>query len=361
MQSHQTAHFFKKTVVKDVQFDYLLYLPEGYEAQSDQKWPFILFLHGAGERGNDVNQVKVNGIPKEIDCDNKLPFVVISPQCPREEWWSQPLMVEALNGLVDQAVAELNIDTNRIYLTGLSMGGYGTWSLAAEYPERFAAIAPVCGRGNPEFANRLRNIPAWVFHGAKDDVVEPVYSEEMVAALKSCDANVTFTLYPDANHNSWDVTYANPDLYTWLLSHKKSDTTPLVIRPDQVSASTGDFSLAVDNNTGTRWESEWADDQSATIQFDAPTSLRKMQIIWEVAFGKSYDVLASDDGKDWTPVFSEPEGNGGSDTILFDPPITTSNLKIKFNQRGTKWGFSIWNIDLFANNRGQTGIIGVRP
>lgn len=345
--SKQSSRSFSKIVSKEIQLDYLLYLPKDYDESATNKWPFILFLHGAGERGSDLHQLLVNGIPKEAEREAGLPFVAVSPQCPEDDWWSNPLLVEALNALVDQMIADHNIDTNRIYLTGLSMGGYGTWSLAAEYPEKFAAIAPVCGRGNPSRAYRLRTIPAWVFHGAKDDIVEPVHSEEMVAALKEWDADVTFTLYPDANHNSWDVTYSNPELYTWFLSHTKSENELLSPAPQVVTATSGDFSLALDQDMHTRWESEWTNNQSATLTFGAPVTLRKMRIAWENAFGRSYSISISDDGETWNQIFHEDNGNGGADTILFDPPITATYMKFDFHERGTQWGFSIWEIDFF--------------
>ena len=127
------------------QMEYLLFLPESYAQSTNQKFPLILFLHGAGERGRDLDSVKRHGIPKIVETNPDFPFIAVSPQCPEDSWWTSEL--HTINGLIEEAVEKYQVDTSRIYLTGLSMGGFGTWSLASMYPERFAAIAPVCGGG----------------------------------------------------------------------------------------------------------------------------------------------------------------------------------------------------------------------
>jgi len=203
------------SVTIKVQLNYLLYLPPDYD--SKDKWPLLLFLHGAGERGNDLRLVKKHGPPKLIEQGKDFPFVIVSPQCPKGRWW-EPF---ELTALLDYIVANYKIDQQRIYVTGLSMGGFGTWSLAAYTPDRFAAIAPICGGGEPLWALRLRQLPVWAFHGAKDKVVPPSRSKEMVEALKAVGAEVRFTLYPNAGHDAWTATYNNPKLYEWLLSHKR--------------------------------------------------------------------------------------------------------------------------------------------
>ena len=208
----------KLDVKVPVKLDYLLYLPVDYE--SKDAWPLMLFLHGAGERGDDLQLVKKHGPPKLIEEGKSFPFIVVSPQCPLTSWWtSQPL---ELTALLDEVVAKHKVDRERVYLTGLSMGGFGTWMLAAYTPERFAAIVPICGGGETLAARRLTNVPAWVFHGAKDPVVPLKRSEDMVDALKKAGGNVTFTVYPDAQHDSWTATYENPEVYAWLLqqTHK---------------------------------------------------------------------------------------------------------------------------------------------
>jgi len=215
----QRAHTFETQITKTVRLNYLLFLPKGYGEKPQQKWPLILFLHGAGERGDDIELVKKHGIPKIVEKQDDFPFIALSPQCPKSSWWTVEL--EALNALLDEIVATYAVDTDRIYLTGLSMGGYGAWHLATAYPERFAALAPICGGGDPEKACVLKNVPVRVFHGAKDETVSPEESEKMVNALKVCGGDVQFTLYPDAGHDSWTKTYDNPELYKWFLKHTR--------------------------------------------------------------------------------------------------------------------------------------------
>jgi len=211
-QEKQTAHNFKKEVTITLTANYLLYLPKDYE-ESDQKFPLVLFLHGAGERGNDLEKVKVHGLPKLVNEGKDFPFIVVSPQCPDLMIWN----IDVLSSLLDEIEANYRVDKNRIYLTGLSMGGHGTWSLALAQPNRFAAIAPVCGWADTSKANLIANLPVWVFHGAKDVVVPVKSSEDMVSALKNYGSNVKLTIYPEANHDSWTETYNNEELYKWFL------------------------------------------------------------------------------------------------------------------------------------------------
>lgn len=221
-KERQKAQVLEKTVTKVLKAGYLLYLPEAYGKDPNQKWPLVVFLHGSGESGSDLEKLKAHGPPKLIAQGKAFPFIVVSPQAPdgpRRGW-----DVEVLNALLDDVLAKYTVDTDRVYLTGLSMGGYGTWSWATANPERFAAVAPICGGGQPRMAaRRLRDMPVWVFHGAKDPVVPVQESEDMVAALKKAGAaEVKFTVYPEAEHDSWSATYDNAELYAWLLSHKRN-------------------------------------------------------------------------------------------------------------------------------------------
>ena len=218
-ESKQEARAFEKEVTRVVRLNYLLYLPSDYDPGSGKRWPLILFLHGMGERGDDLEKIKVHGIPKIVEQRDDFPFITVSPQCPETSWW--PVEIEALDALLDDVLGRYAVDEDRVYLTGLSMGGFGTWAWATAYPDRFAAIAPVCGGGEPEKASRLKDVPVWVFHGAKDTVVDPRRSEEMVEALRKVGANVRYTLYPEAGHDSWTKTYDNPELYDWFLSHRR--------------------------------------------------------------------------------------------------------------------------------------------
>lgn len=200
-----------------VETDYLLYLPDGYNAADTiTKWPLLMFLHGAGETGNDIEKVKVHGPAKLIEQGKKFPFIVVSPQARNYGWKSEQLM-----DLLANLIAKYNVDVDRLYLTGLSMGGYGTWKLAADYPTMFAAIIPICGGGDPGMAYRLRHMPIWCFHGAKDDIVPLSQSEQMVNAVRKYNQNVQFTIYPEANHDSWTETYANDAIYDWLLQYRQ--------------------------------------------------------------------------------------------------------------------------------------------
>ena len=208
-----------KSIPVTIEMEYWLFLPDGYDASdTEKKWPLMLFLHGAGERGADINVVKKWGPPKRAENEKDFPFVLISPQCPSGTYWN----IDHLNQLVDATIENLNIDRSRVYLTGLSMGGYGSWSLAAKYPKKFAAVAPICGGGDPSMAEKLVDIPIWAFHGGEDRVVPLKRSQEMVDAVKKLGGDkIKLTVYEGVDHNSWTETYANPKLYEWFLSHRR--------------------------------------------------------------------------------------------------------------------------------------------
>lgn len=217
VQSGQIAQHFSQEVVvhKQADLDYLLFLPAKYERQD--QWPLILFLHGAGERGDDIEKIKVHGLPKVVQRDANFPFIVVSPQCPSWEAWDS----DTLAALLAKIMKEYKVDPSRVYLTGLSMGGFGTWRLACAHPELFAAIAPICGGGEPKDAPKLKDIPVWAFHGAKDPTVPPEQTKRMVSAVNAAGGHAKLTIYPEAEHDSWTATYDNPELYRWFLSHKK--------------------------------------------------------------------------------------------------------------------------------------------
>jgi predicted peptidase len=209
----------KLDVQVQVQMGYLLALPKDYDSQ--ESWPLVLFLHGSGERGDDLELVKKHGPPKLFSQGRDFPFIALSPQCPQERWW-EPI---ELTALLDQIVKTHKVDEDRIYVTGLSMGGFGTWRLAAYSPDRFAAIAPICGGGEVYWTRQFAHVPTWVFHGAKDTSVPLERSEEMVEALKERGGEPRFTVYPDAAHDSWTETYDNPEFYEWLLAQKRQPAT----------------------------------------------------------------------------------------------------------------------------------------
>jgi predicted peptidase len=211
-----------KQIVKTVRLDYLLWLPQGDHAA--QPWPLILFLHGSGERGSDVRQVLKYGLPKRLADGLALPAIIAAPQCPADSDWT--LHDDALVALLDDLAAAHPIDQNRVYLTGLSMGGRETWRLACANPQRFAAIVAICGRRpyglrSEEDAALISHIPIWVFHGARDQVVPIEESNHMVAALRRHGADVRYTVYPDAGHDSWTQAYAEAELYPWLFAQRR--------------------------------------------------------------------------------------------------------------------------------------------
>lgn len=194
---------------------YWEYVPNS--KQTEEKLPLLIFLHGMGERGNDLSLVKFNGPPSFLDNKKDFPFICISPQCPDSVYWNENLLLP----FYEEIITNYPIDKNRIYITGLSMGGFGTWGSIVAKPDLFAAAVPVCGGGDPTKLEAIKSMPIWVFHGAKDDVVPLLRSKEMVDGLKELGSDVKFTIYPEATHDSWTATYNNPELYEWLLLQKK--------------------------------------------------------------------------------------------------------------------------------------------
>ena len=213
--------------VRNIDVGYLLFLPAEYSRENEKKWPLLLFLHGSGERGTDVWKVAAHGPPKIATNNAAFPFILVAPQCPAGQIWER----EPLLALLDEIIRKYSIDTSRVYLTGLSMGGYATWELGTAHPERFAAIAPVCGGGefisvllsSREKAAALKSLGIWAFHGAKDPVVPVEESRRMVDAVRKAGAkDVKLAIYPEAEHDSWTETYKNPELYQWLLEHQRT-------------------------------------------------------------------------------------------------------------------------------------------
>ena len=211
LKAQQKAEQFNITV------NYLLYLPQDYVKDTSRLWPVLIFLHGSGEAGNDLQKVKVHGPPKLIEQGKQFPFIVVSPQARENEGWEPQVIIRLIKGIQ----SKYKVDNEKIYLTGLSMGGFGTWNIASKFPSMFAAIAPVCGGGDTTGVMKLKHVPVWCFHGAKDNIVDPEQSYRMVRALKKYNPDVKLTIYPDANHDSWSQTYDNDSLYTWMLQQKK--------------------------------------------------------------------------------------------------------------------------------------------
>ncbi len=235
--------FLNRTVRVGTQtYRYQVYVPP--EWSKSRKWPVILFLHGAGERGEDgLVQTQV-GIATAIRMhQERFPSIVVMPQCRKNLWWTTDEMeAQALKAL-DQSIKEFKGDPERVYLTGLSMGGYGTWDLAYRYPGRFAALAPICGGIRPPgrvpppksgpfadpnadpyalVAQKVGKIPVWIFHGGADKTVPPEESRKMNDALKAAGSSVKYTEYEGVGHNSWDKAYAEPEFMKWLLSQSRT-------------------------------------------------------------------------------------------------------------------------------------------
>jgi predicted peptidase len=212
----QHPQSFEAQIRKTVGVRFLLYLPATF-ADDGRRWPLIVFLHGGGERGNDLEKVKIHGPPKIVAEKKDFPFIVVSPQAEA----GRNFDADALVALLDEAVRQLPVDEDRIYLTGLSMGGFSTWAWAAQEPWRFAAIAPIAAGWTTEEACKLKDVPIWAFHGARDGVVAIEPHQQMVDAVTACGGDAKMTVYPEADHDSWTVPYAGPELYEWFLQHRR--------------------------------------------------------------------------------------------------------------------------------------------
>ena len=194
-----------------------VYLPPDFESRDN--WPLVIFLHGAGERGTDLSGVYRHGPFREIKEGREFPFVAVAPQISGRKYWA--CYAETLNAMLDTWIKDYRIDPARVYLTGLSMGGTGTWMWGMMNPERFAAIMPMCGTGICWCAGTLGSVPVWAFHGDKDDIVPMDESARMVERLAAGGADVTFTVMEGYGHDCWTETYHREDIYDWLLSHHK--------------------------------------------------------------------------------------------------------------------------------------------
>ena len=202
---------------------YMKYTPN--VASENGKCPLVILLHGYGERGprdgSEIDRVVVHGYLKYVINDKKeYPFMIVAPQCPNDNFWGS--YMESLNRFLDHLIDNNDIDIDRIYLTGLSMGGTATWLWSQGAADRFAAIAPVCGEGITWYASRLANLPIWTFHGDCDETVNPHETLEMTGRINKNGGNAKFTILPGVKHNAWDYVYSNDELADWFLSHKRT-------------------------------------------------------------------------------------------------------------------------------------------
>jgi predicted peptidase len=199
---------------------YVVYVPQGYDGKKEV--PVILFLHGAGETKGGTKQPVEVGIGTAIKTREKtFPFLVVFPQSEKRTWQASSDDGKRAIAILDEVMKDYKCDAKRQYLTGLSMGGYGTWSAAAAYPDRWAAIAPVCGGGDPKDAEKIKDIPCWCFHGDEDNAVVVKRSKEMIEALKAAGGSPRYTEYQWVGHDSWDPAYATNQLYAWMLKQSK--------------------------------------------------------------------------------------------------------------------------------------------
>ena len=201
-------------------YNYLLYLPKSY-TKGQKQYPLVIYLHGGSQKGNDLNKLKGYGLPYVVDKGHKFKFIIASPQCPANEYWTTE---DWFDSLYHELTTKYRIDINRVYLTGISMGGYGTYTVAMDYPEKLAAIVPLCGGINDSDTSRLCNIkhiPIWTFHGTADDKISITETERVVKGLKPCGGNIKFTRLQNEGHGIEYLYKTKPQIYDWLLKHKK--------------------------------------------------------------------------------------------------------------------------------------------
>lgn len=211
---------FERRVTATFRASYLLYLPEGYGKHTTAAWPLMIYLHSADARGADLNRLKSEGLPALLGGGRKLPCIVVAPQCPLDEWWDSRWSMETVMALLDHVCEKYAVDKARVYLTGWSMGGTGVWRLAATYPKRFAAIAPISGRGQLRDAPRLAAMPVWIVHGGADRVVPATEAYRMAEALSNNGGHPKLTVCDQLEHDAWPRAYADTELFDWLLQQR---------------------------------------------------------------------------------------------------------------------------------------------
>lgn len=222
----QIRDTFIKKIEQELKLGYALELPENYEetVKSGEKLPLLLFLHGMGERGSNLELLFKEGLPRLIKSGKKFPFLTLIPQCPEESLWTDE--TTSLHALLTEIMEKYNVDEKRIYITGISMGGFETYEMAMAYPDLFAAAVPICGGVanlmKRSYLERLTPLPLWIFHGELDPTVDVSLSKTIYETLKGLGAkDIHLTTYPDLAHDAWTRTYDNEELYAFLSSHSK--------------------------------------------------------------------------------------------------------------------------------------------
>lgn len=212
-----TKHQWKSNVYHN--FGYVQYLPADFD--ETKRYPLVFFLHGAGERGDDLDLACRHGFMKRVrEQGEAFPFIFIAPQCPAGKYWG--CYTESLLAFLDEMCKKLPVDLDRVYLTGLSMGGTGTFMLAMAAPERFAAVAPVCGSGICWYGEQFKDLPIFMYHGDCDEIVPITESITMLRAIHMRGGNAQLHICYGVGHNAWDVAYSGDELINWLLSHKRN-------------------------------------------------------------------------------------------------------------------------------------------
>lgn len=213
----QVAMASDVSVTVEARLRYWLHLPRDYRHDPARRWPLLVFLHGSGERGEDLQRVKAHGPPKWLDQRPDFPAIVVSPQVPEHGAWNPHL----LHGLLHHLKTRWRIDADRVTATGLSMGGRGAWAWAIEYPGDLAAIAPISGDGDKRRVCRIRHLPVWAFHGDGDTVVRFADHQATIHELRACGGTPRWTVYPGVGHDAWTASYDNPALTDWLLAQRR--------------------------------------------------------------------------------------------------------------------------------------------
>jgi predicted peptidase len=220
VKTGQHVYTFEKEIQRAVHIQYLLYVPAAYGLLHRQ-WPLILYLHGGMGRGDDIERVMWYPVPRMLVENDTFPFIVVTPQCPSGEMWTD---TDALIALLDEVMTEYSVDSNRVYLVGYSMGGHGAWYLAYKYPDRFAAVAPMSGMTNVWWASRVKGIPVWAFHGAQDTLVPVSETEEMVKILEKEGATARVSIDPERGHSP-PSQREHEELFQWFLEQSRTGNT----------------------------------------------------------------------------------------------------------------------------------------
>jgi acetyl esterase/lipase len=343
--SHQqdTGFLNRSVDLNGVLHRYVVYLPQNWNRQ--QSWPFILFLHGSGERGSEGMDETQIGLPQSIRLHpERWPFVVVMPQVPfNHHHWTDPDMMAMAMAALGAEIKEFRGDPDRVYLSGLSLGGYGTWEIAKAYPHRFAALVPVCGgvfwSYQPdrwrevstlpaEYARVVGRTPTWIFHGSDDPVVNPRQSRLMFEALKAAGGDVRFWEYAGIKHNVWDRAYAEPDLPHWLLAQRLSAIPKLTAAAEQVLVPVHPVPAKVDPAIYNAYIGEYEDQNEivATLYRQGDRLFTKNRI------GETTELLPES-----TTTFFYPTGGTRRLTFERDPEGHVTGIRFRDDRHEEFW------------------------